>query len=303
MNEIELPESYKYIAALLTMKCNLNCSFCLNAFSSDHFDRRAFLEVGGEQWVEGLNRIHSRPGVPVTFSGGEPFLHKGFLGILKGLRKDLGIDILTNLQWGNRGIERFIAEIDPARINREAPYPPIRVSYHPEQMGRGIKLVRDAKRLQEAGFKIGIYAVQYPSSAQLEAITQMQFLCINEGVEFRVKDFTGKYEGVDDSGRPFSITHGDYSKYQDSTFRQETKDCLCKTSELLIGPNGDVYRCHRDMYSGEGGVGNILDPSFEIKDEFRPCSKYGQCHPCDVKVKTDHKQQLGHTSVEIKDIQ
>ena len=39
-----------------------------------------------------------------------------------------------------------------------------------------------------------------------------------------------------------------------------------------------------------------------VKNEFRKCEKYGQCHPCDVKLKTNYKQELGHTSVEIKDI-
>jgi len=42
---------------------------------------------------------------------------------------------------------------------------------------------------------------------------------------------------------------------------------------------------------------------FQIENKFRECSKYGQCHPCDVKVKTNFKQELGHTSVEIKNIQ
>jgi len=302
MNEIKLPENHKYIAVLLTMGCNLDCSFCLNAFSSKHFDRKVFGEIKGDDWVKGLNRIESRPDVPITFSGGEPFLHKGFIYILNNLRKDTGIDILTNLQWGNKGIERFIGGVNPARINRESPYPQIRISYHPEQMPDAEKLVGNAKKLQNAGFNVGIYAVQYPSPKQLEAITQMQFLCKNGGVEFRVKDFTGKYKGTDDSGREFSITYGNYSKYPNSAFSQQTKSCLCKTSELLLGPNADVYRCHRDMYSGEGAVGNLLDSSFEIKDEFRSCSKYGQCHPCDVKAKTNFKQELGHTSVEIKNI-
>ncbi len=302
MDEIKIPQSYKYIACLLTMRCNLDCSFCLNSFSSKHFDRKDFAEIEGEQWVNGLNRISSSPLVPVSFSGGEPFVHKDFIYILNNLRKDLSIDILTNLQWGEKGIERFVTQVDPKRINRESPYPSIRVSYHPEQMGNGEKLLANVKKIQDAGFKIGIYAVQYPSSAQLEAITQMQFLCKNKEVEFRVKDYTGKYEGKDDTGRPFSITYGNYAKYPGAAFGENKRQAMCKTSELLIGPNANVYRCHRDMYSAENPVGNLLDASFTIKDEFRPCSSYGDCHPCDVKAKTNFKQELGHTSVEIKDI-
>ena len=173
MKEINLPKSYKYIAVLLTMRCNLNCSFCLNSFSSDHFNRKDFKEIKGEEWVYGLNKIKSRLEVPVTFSGGEPFLHKDFIYILKNLKEDIKIDILTNLHWGEKGIEKFISEINPKRINRDSPYPAIRASYHPEQMGSGEELIKNAKKLRSAGFNIGIYSVQYPSPNQLEAITQM----------------------------------------------------------------------------------------------------------------------------------
>jgi MoaA/NifB/PqqE/SkfB family radical SAM enzyme len=274
----------------------------LNAFSSNHFDRKAFKEVSGDDWLRGLNRIKSRPEVPVSFSGGEPYIHKDFIQILNNLRNDLSIDILTNLQWGKKGIERFIREVNPARINRDSPYPSMRVSYHPEQMGNGKALVAEVKKFQDAGFKIGIYAVQYPSSRQLEAITQMQFRCAKENILFRVKDFTGKFEGKDDLGMPFSVLYGDYSKYPLSVFSDQRRSCLCKTSELLIGPSTDVYRCHRDMYSREGSIGSLLDESFKIKDEFLKCSNYGQCHPCDVKIKTNSKQELDHTSVAIKEI-
>ena len=37
-------------------------------------------------------------------------------------------------------------------------------------------------------------------------------------------------------------------------------------------------------------------------DEYRDCYVYGDCNPCDVKVKTNRFQQFGHTSVDIIDI-
>jgi radical SAM protein with 4Fe4S-binding SPASM domain len=121
----------------------------------------------------------------------------------------------------------------------------------------------------------------------------MQFRCKDAGIDFRLKEFTGDYKGE---------LYGDYSKYKDAIFSKEFKKCSCKTSELLIGPNGKVYRCHRDVFSEEYPIGNIKDNEFQLEDKFRECDKYGQCHPCDVKIKTNYKQELGHTSVEIKDI-
>ncbi len=290
---INIPENYKYIAVFLAMRCHLNCSYCLNNLeNSKDFNRTKFKELTGEEWVRALNRLVSKKDVPITFSGGEPFLHKDFFYVLNNLKPELKVDILTNLYFDKNLIEKFISEVKPERINRNSPYPSIRVSYHPEQMEAG-KLIDNVKRLQDAGFPIGIYSVQYPSPQQLQAITQMQFRAIDAGILFRLKDFTGSFKNE---------LYGDYSKYPGSILQEKTKKVLCRTSELLIGPDGNVYRCHRDLYAEENSIGNLLDPSFQLEDKFRACDKYGECHPCDVKVKTNYKQQLGHTSVEIKEI-
>ena len=41
---------------------------------------------------------------------------------------------------------------------------------------------------------------------------------------------------------------------------------MCRSKELLMSPEGHVYRCHRDLYAQENPTGNILDSEFEIKD-------------------------------------
>jgi len=289
---IIIPDSYNYIAAFLTMRCNLSCSFCLNAFDKN-FDRQGFGECSGSEWVKGLNRFESRPEIPITLCGGEPFLHRDFTYIIQNLTPERPIDILTNLQWGEKEIKRFIEQVDTKRLRRNSPYASIRVSYHPEQMGNGEKLVRHAKQLQDAGFSIGIWSVLYPSQQQLSAINQMQFRCRDAEIDFRLKEFTGEFKGE---------LYGDYSKYPKSIFSEKIKKCECKTSELLIAPDTRVYRCHRDLFAEQCAIGSLLENNFQIEDKFRKCQMYGQCHPCDVKVKTNYSQQLGHTSVEIKDI-
>lgn len=287
--ELKLPKDYKYIAAFLTMRCNLNCSFCLNNLEkSKGFNRTSFKEMSGKEWVEALNRLKTPPNVPITFSGGEPMLHPDFIYIINNLKPSLNIDILTNF-YNKRLVDKFIKQVDPIRVSRPAPYPSIRVSYHPAQMDPKI-LIENVKRAQDAGFSIGIFSVLYPSSEQLSAIVQMQFLCKEAGIDFRVKDFTGSYKGE---------IYGDYSKYPDS-YSGKPRKCKCKTSELIVGPNGNVYKCHRNLYKEEFPLGSLLDKKFIVKSEYRNCSRYGECHPCDVKCKTSYKQKLGHTSVEIK---
>ncbi len=295
MKPIKINPTCEYISAFLTMRCNLNCSFCLNRLNNS-INRSGFKEISGEEWVNALNRIESRKDLPITFSGGEPFLHNDFIYIINNLKPELNIDILTNLYPNSLAhknrLEKFLNEVNPERIKRKSPYASIRVSYHPEQMEAEV-LIDSVKKFKEKGFSIGIWSVLYPSPEQLSAINQMQFRCRDAGIDFRLKEFTGDFNGT---------LYGDYSKYPNSVLQKETKKCLCKTAELLIGPNADVYKCHRDLYATEFPLGNISNPEFQTENIFRECYKFGQCHPCDVKVKTNYKQQLGHTSVEIKDI-
>lgn len=260
------------------------------------------MEISGEKWVEALNRIEAPKEVPFSFTGGEPSLHKDFIYILNNLKPESGIDIFTNLWWSEDKLNKFIREVSPERINNYAPFPSIRASYHPEQMGGGEKLIKNAIGLKEAGFDIGIECVMYPTPSQLSDLRDMALRCRNANISFRPKAFIGIYKGVDNLGRPFSILHGNYSKYPGAVFSEKTLECECKTSNLLINPRGDVYRCQRDLLLTENSIGSLLDQDFQIRDIFRPCNKYGECHPCDVEVKTDNQQQLGHTSVEIKDV-
>ncbi|MGV8151743.1 MAG: radical SAM protein [Candidatus Nanoarchaeia archaeon] len=302
MEKINLPERYDYISVFLTFRCNLNCNYCVNNASGGLFKREGYKEISGKEWVEILNNIESKKDLPISFVGGEPSLHKDFIYIINNLDKTKGIDILTNLWWDEKKVSEFIQNVDPKRIDNHAPFPSIRASYHPLEMQEGEKLLENTIKLKNAGFDIGLECVMYPSAKQLEALERMAIKCRARGISFRPKSFIGKYEGKDDNGNYFSITYGNYSKYPGSTFSDEKKSCKCKTSNLLISPSGEVYRCQRDLLLMENSLGSLLDPNFKPNYEFTRCTNYGECHPCDVKVKTDSKQRLGTTLSQINEI-
>lgn len=275
-----LPESYNYIGIFLTLDCNLHCSYCINRFGALAPARR---KLSGEEWLSGLNRIISRQDLPLTLQGGEPTLHPDFFRIVNGIKPDLHIDILTNLELDH---ELFKKVVSPERIRRSSPYASIRVSYHPETM-KIERLAAKVLQLQNAGYSIGIWGVLHP---QWEVeIKQAQEYCAGLGIDFRTKEFLGEFGGV---------MHGALS-YPDACLRATRKDVQCRTTELIIGPGGDVYRCHADLYEGREAIGHILDLELLVEPVFRPCSDYGYCNPCDVKLKTDRYQRFGHTSVEI----
>jgi len=281
MFPITLPKSYNYIGVFLTLKCNYRCSYCINSFDGL---RRNRTHLTGRQWVEALNRIEGH--LPVTLQGGEPSLHPDFIYIINNLKPQLDIDILTNLQFD---VDEFIASVDPDRIRRDAPYASIRVSYHPEVMELDGLLI-DVCKLQDRGFSIGIWGVLHPQ--YVADVMRAKAKATELGIDFRTKEFLGIYEGK---------LYGTYL-HTDACNAERMLSCECKTTELLIAPDGGVFPCHSSLYSGHNQIGNVLDRRFQIQDKYRPCHRFGRCNPCDVKVKTNRFQQFGHTSVSIRNI-
>lgn len=281
MHPVPIPDRYNYVAVFLTLACNLRCSFCINRFGNAEL--RAVRPISGSEWVRGLNRLVTRPDLPLTLQGGEPSLHPDFIDIINGLRPDLPIDILTNLTFD---VREFARRVRPERLRRQAPYASIRVSYHPETMELA-PLVERVLFLQDAGFSVGIWGVMHP--LQEASVLAAQAHCATRGIDFRTKEFLGEHDG-----RFYGTL-----RYPQACSGTTKNRVLCRTTELLVGPSGGVYRCHSDLYAGRRPVGSLLAPDFSVDDEFRPCDAFGQCNPCDIKVKTNRFQEFGHTSVEV----
>lgn len=240
--------------------------------------------MSGRDWIRGLNRIVSRPDLPLTLQGGEPSLHPDFVYIINNIKPELKIDILTNLQFD---VEEFAMQVKPERLGRDAPYALIRVSFHPEVMELD-EIISKTKKLLRFGFKVGIWGVLHPNYEK--AIYEAKVRSEREGIDFRTKEFLGSFQGK---------LYGSY-KYEGAFDIHNKKEVLCKTTELIIGPDGSIFRCHSDCYNNRNSIGSILDEGFQIEDKFRGCGYFGDCNPCDIKIKTNRFQQYGHTSVEMK---
>lgn len=289
LSRIVIPEEYNYLAMFLSLNCNLKCHYCINL--NDRESSRKKMSGGmmpGADWVRAINRLEpGRDDLPVTFQGGEPTLHKDFYEIVNGVRDDINLDLLTNMMFD---VDEFIANVPPAKFTREAKYAAIRVSYHPGYNDID-DLTAKTLKMADAGFYVGLYSVMVPdNTAHIEEVRNR---CRSMGIDFRVKEYLG-FDGKE--------WHGQY-KYMDAISQNVRKYCMCRTSELITGPGGEIYRCHSDLYEKREPIGHILDSGFDIDDLFRPCTWYGHCNPCDIKVKTNRFQIFGHTSVEIKDIQ
>ncbi len=283
---------HNYVAFFLTLACNLRCPYCINQHDKNSCgSSRQRHHMPVESWIEAANRLVLRDDLPLTLQGGEPTLFSEFYRFVNEVKPEIKMDLMTNLMFD---VDRFIKEVPVWRFTREAPYAAIRVSYHPGQ-NEIDDLIRKTFKLQDAGFRIGLYGIEHPEPAIRQHIVEVQQRCLDLGLDFRLKEFLGEHDGR---------MYGTF-KYDASVAAKDLKQCKCRTTEIIVDPAGYVYKCHADLYNARNPIAHILDTEFneDSIDEFRDCSNYGTCNPCDVKVKTNRFQVFGHTSVEIRNIQ
>ena len=224
--------------------------------------------------------------VPITLQGGEPGLHPDFIEIVQQVSRIHPVDILTNLAFD---LDTFVRQVDPAALNRPAPYAPIRVSYHPEQFTLPDLLER-VEILVSAGFRVGLYGVLHPDYEAV--ILEAQRQCIERGLDFRTKPFLGWHQGR---------LYGEYA-CPEACAGAPYKTCECAPSELLIAPDGSIHRCHYFLYCQKTALAQIGDPQIILPDDYLACPWLGACNPCDVKIKNNRFQQFGHIAARIRNI-
>ncbi len=311
--QLKLPDTLNYVGVFLTLECNLNCNYCIND-PQQSGQRESLFPIKAkslrksltpDEWVLALNRIPYREDLPITLQGGEPMLYwsgKG-LGMILSETSHY-FDLLTNFALKP---ETFVNNLNgqQEKLQRDAPYPSIRVSYHADEMnrvwrGQGFaELVNRCKALADYGFRVsavkaesdvGIYMVEHPQNQLTPEMESAYAGC----VPFESKEFLGVHEDK---------LYGHYL-YPFSTdliarnIHPNTLSCECKTTELLLDPLGFVWGCHFYLYQNwvSGGpikefeelenlgfrfsenqekifanhnlapIGHMLDPDFSMED-------------------------------------
>ncbi len=286
MKKIVIPDNYDYIGVYLTNKCHLRCDYCITSHYNSGFSGRKIRCLSPGQWVEALNRFVLPKEVPVTLQGGEPFLYPGIWEILEGVKHR--IDILTALPTFLTR-EHFVKLKTLEWNKRKAPYPAIRVSYHKGQHDYK-ELIKRIAELQTV-LSIGLYCLEHPSYK--EEFIEVEQFGKGLGIEVRRKEFLGYWQDK---------LYGTF-RYNDACIGiNKGMRVKCRNTVIPIGPNGDIYHCHSDLYFGRESLksGNVLDDDLVIEDKYHNCDNYGTCSECDVKIKTNRYQIFGYTSADIK---
>ena len=212
-----------------------------------------------DYWLKAIDRIESH--LPITLSGGEPSIHKAFFPILTNLDKKF--DLLTNLTFN---IDEFIENVPLERFQNDKEYAPIRVSYHPG-FSEKINVIERVKKLMKHDYRVGVYVVDTEANKPI------------------IEDLK-KHEWLDLQVKPY-LEH--------EVKMEHPRERRCAITELIVGPDGNIYKCHRDLYKAEHPLGELLTTNANYS--YRYCGNSDECHPCDVKNKRDRFGHFGYTSV------
>lgn len=223
--------------------------------------KRKWKERDTSYWISSLSRIETN--LPVTFCGGESTLRNDLYGIINSIPQK--VDLLTNLSFDPY---KFIDSINPEKFDNTKSFAPIRASFHSEMTDLKSYLTR-LHILLDAGFRVGVYLVD--SHENKNAIDELKH-----------------YDTLDVQIKPLLPNKKNSSNHHTA---------YCRTRELLISPNGNVFNCHRDLYENENSKSS-LDTINSISYSFHECFNSSQCHPCDLKVKRDRFGNYGYSAVE-----
>lgn len=288
MKNLVVPLDYDYVGIYLTDKCFLKCPYCITSHhGARYIGRKESSYLSAEQWIRGINRMVLPKDVPISLQGGEPFLYPGIWEILENVRHK--VDIMTALPPFLKP-EHFLKLKTLEWNKRSAPYPTIRVSYHKGQ--NDFKELVDRIAEMDDIVSMGLYYLSHPSISS-EEVVDMKAYAKAQGVELRMKDFLGLHEGK---------MHGALKYTGSVDGKRQGIDVLCKNTVVPVAPDGMIYLCHSDLYFDrrDRALGNILDEGFEFPQGHLPCPNFGLCSECDVKIKNNHYQQFGYTSVDIQ---
>lgn len=255
------------LQVFITFRCSGNCPYCIQG----GINRNVYNEVEPNQWIE---YISSMPIDRVGLIGGEPTLYDGFKELVESLAKTKLVTVTTNLH--SKLFEDFGEFVVWAR-NYNVRW---NVSYHPSviSIDRFINLVR-TMRIN------GLWVDQVASVLTPELEFSLKTLC-ESNIGFWLQTCTYRdSSGVLHPTREELERYGacetyiyDYDRYNFLCGGNKNIDVVCHTGKLLVDPEGDAYRCHRDLYNRDNSIGNVFDQS--VHPEM-VCHNIGDCNPCD----------------------
>lgn len=244
----------------LCYTCNYRCAYCRSWERATPNDIR----ISVEEWEKVWNRISSRYGrCHIYISGGEPSSYPDFENLVLRLVQNHDIEVCTNLSWDTR---RLTSECPPGELT-------ICPTFHP-MFADFDDFLQKTVKIKDYLPASQVYTIAYGDNILRMAERSRRFaeygiklvptpLCTDEKPansqkEEKLIETLSPYAGNERIGYQLG--------------RQTPKGKLCRAGSnyAVIRADGKVDRCSQTT---GGGIGNILDPDFQLSRRPLPCPK------------------------------
>lgn len=271
----------------LTNTCNLECSYCYRQSSP----REKTLKTGKEI-IAALEKIrpYTTNDCNITFSGGEPLMHKDFEEIAVALKR-LGYknDLLTNGILVTEEKAKFISHnFIAAKISLDSPYEATNTQFRGKNFDR---VVRGIHYLHQTGIKVVVQVTVGQSNIhECKEIEELLPSKIN--IKYtpilpmgRGKNNTDEHiSNVQFYDLNKSVSQLPLNYYQP---KRASRGCHAGSYSISISDNGDVYPCHhfhsKSFFQGNiykddfkeiinGGSSQDIAKSFDVESNNKHCS-------------------------------
>jgi MoaA/NifB/PqqE/SkfB family radical SAM enzyme len=255
--------------------CNYDCSYCIQSrkFRQGH--------PADEEITRFLEFFSALPGTwEIKMSGGEPFSFRGFMNkVVPGLAETHhDVSVLTNFSAPLSTLRRFVQLVGHKLKVFSA-------SLHLEYTNAE-EFARKAAAFKSwlaPGTDFVVNNVLVPGTVQgLEAVRET---ILSAGLKYFpqvMKTKTGTFTYDAEEGIAVQRLVGISPSPHDANIAPSYRGRLCWTGVeyFTLSQGGDAYSCRTAKRYGEGYLGNVLDGSFSLRREPRPCA-YDIC-PCTV---------------------
>ncbi len=250
--------------------CNYRCSYCTQRFLDDRKrwarDVPAFLDTFGA-----LPSM-SASSWEVKLSGGEPFLHPGFVDVVAGLAaRGLFVSVVTNFSR-HELIDAFVdAAGDRLRV--------LSCSLHLEFADVDVFRAQAAavvKRLRSPSSLVVTCVATQQNLTQLEALASS---FSDVGVRFKVQPEKQDREIVayDDDGKALLYRLGGHNGTGHIAHDYGGQPCWAGARYFIVDDTGEAFRCYPARRYRVERLGNVVDGTFRLREAAEPC-RYRSCN-------------------------
>ncbi|MCB9797120.1 MAG: radical SAM protein [Alphaproteobacteria bacterium] len=246
--------------------CNYRCSYCTQRFVDD---RKA--------WARDLPRfIEAFAALPgdweVKLSGGEPFRHPGFLDAVEALvAAGLRVSVVTNFSASREALARY------AQATAALPGV-LSASLHLEYADPEAFL---EKALWFVGLHQGAFVVTCVATREtLPRLAELQRRFGEAGVSFKAQPEKQDRDVIayTPAEREALLALGGHNGLGHIDPDLSGRPCWAGARYFIVDHRGEAYRCYPARRYRQEHLGNLIDGSFSLFGDARPCAyRYCNC--------------------------